>query len=79
MKLSARPIKLESIIISAAENRKTITIHLAEASDYDIKAANQLKVGNYEKAAYYAILSQEHIRLATEAKIKDLELHALYN
>jgi hypothetical protein len=79
MKLSARPIKLESIILSAVKNRKIITINLEEASEYDIKAANQLKVGNYEKAAYYAILSQEHIRLASEAKIKDLELHALYN
>lgn len=79
MKLSARPINLDGIILSAAENRKTITIHLAEASDYDIKATKQLKAGNYEKAAYYAILSQEHIRIASEAKREDLKLYALYN
>lgn len=79
MKPSAIQINRENIILSAAKNRKLITINLAEAADYDIKAAKLLKAGNYKKAAYFAILAQEHLRLASEAKIKDLELHALYN
>ena len=79
MKSSAIPINIENIILSAAENRKIIIIHLAEASAFDVKAAKQLKAGNYEKAAYYAILSQEHIRIASDAKIEDIKLHSQYN
>lgn len=69
----------ENVILSAIQNRKKIAAYLAEASVYDSKVAKHLKNGDNEKAAYYAILSQEYISLANEAKRNDIELHALYN
>lgn len=72
-------IGITDLSISAAENYKIIKINLAEASEYDIKAAKYLKAGNYEMAAYYAILSQEHLCLASEAKREDIKLQAQYN
>jgi hypothetical protein len=79
MRILFTPIKIENILIAAAKNRKVIEENLTEASEYDNKSARYLKKGNYEKAAYYAILSQEHLRIASQAKIEDIKLHALYN
>jgi hypothetical protein len=79
MRIISIPINSENVIISATENRKMIIANLAEASVYDSKTAKHLKEGNYEKAAYCAILAQEYIRLASEAKRNDIKLHALYN
>ena len=73
------PIIFETMILSAAKNRKIIALNLAEASLYDIKAEKQLKAGNNEQAAYYTILSQEYLRIASEARVEDIKLHAQYN
>jgi len=72
-------IKAEHVTVSAIQNRKIIAANLEDASESDNKAAEYLKAGNYERAAYYAILSQEYIRLASEKKREDMALHALYN
>ena len=79
MRILLTPIKLENIHIAAAKNRKVIEENLAEASEFDNKSARCFKNGNYEKAAYYAILCQEHLRIASQAKIEDIKLHATYN
>src|ERR1700677_1848802 len=63
-------LSLIQLSLSAAENRKIIAMNLAEASLYDVKAEKQLKAGNNEQAAYYAILSQGYLRIASEAKIE---------
>jgi hypothetical protein len=72
------PIIFETMILSTAKNRKIIALNLAEASLYDVKAEKQLKGGNFEQAAYYTILSQEYLRIASEAKVEDIKLHAQY-
>ena len=79
MKRISIPFKTENIYLSAAKNRKIIEDHLKEASVYDLKSTKHLKNGHYEEAAYCAILSQEHLRIASEAKKDDILLHALYN
>jgi hypothetical protein len=79
MKPSVIPVNMEHVISLAVENRKVIARNLAEASAYDSKAEKELKAGDNEKAAYYTILSQEYLRIASEAKIEDIKLHSLYN
>jgi hypothetical protein len=79
MRILSTPVKMENIGITAVRNRKVIEWNLAEASKYDYKAALHFKEGNNEKAAYYAILAQEHLRIASEAKREDIKLHATYN
>jgi hypothetical protein len=79
MRTIAIPSKAENIIIDAAQNRKKIATHLADASEYETNSAFHLKNGNHENAAFYAILAQESVRLASQVKIEDIKLHALYN
>jgi len=79
MKKITVPTNIQNVILSAAENRKIIEVNLAEAAIYDFKSARQLKKGHYEKAAYYAILAQQYIAIASEAKRDDIKLHALHN
>lgn len=79
MRTTFTPANNKNIILSAAENRKMIATHLKDASKFDDKSVLHLKKGNYEKAASCAILAQEYIRLASDIKIEDIKLHALYN
>jgi hypothetical protein len=79
MRILSIPPGIEKIILSAAENRKQITAYLVKASECDDSSAIYLKKGNYEKAAEYAILAQEYVRLASDVKIEDIKLHAMYN
>ena len=79
MRILLTPGHTVNVILSAVKNRKIITTNLAEASLYESKAAKHLKKGNYEKAAHCAIMAQEYLRIASEAKREDIKLHALYN
>jgi hypothetical protein len=68
-----------NLIASAAKNRKIIKHNLSEAAVHESKSARYLREGKYEKAAYCAILAQEFLCRASEAKREDIKLHALYN
>lgn len=79
MRTTSTPSNAENIILTAAQNRKQIEAYLEIAAEYESKSSAQLKKGNYENAAFCAVLAQESIKQANEVKIKDIKLHAMYN
>ena len=56
----------------SAENQNKVKGHLEAASVHHFKAANFLKEGNYKKAAENAVLAQEYLNLASEAKREEM-------
>lgn len=53
------------------ENQKRVEGHLEAASLHHIKAAENLKNGDYVKASKNAMLAQDYLNLANEAKRED--------
>jgi hypothetical protein len=61
------------------ENHNVAASHLLAAATHHFKAANYLKLGSYEKAAQSAILAQEYLNLASEAKKDDAKQSTVNN
>jgi hypothetical protein len=59
--------------IKVIENHKKTASHLLAAATEHFKAANYLKLGNYEKAAESAMLAREYLNLASQAKRDDIQ------
>jgi hypothetical protein len=68
--MSTPPIS-EKNIPPANENKSEG--HFEAASVHHIKAAHFLRDRNYEKAAENAVLAQEYLNLASEARRKDTQ------
>jgi len=66
--MSTQPISEENMLLA---NESKSEGHLEAASVHHIKATNYLKEGDYKKATENAVLAQEYLNLASEAKRKD--------
>jgi hypothetical protein len=73
MTIKSIPMKSEKGNVPHDENQKKVEGNLEAASVHHIKAAESLKNGDYEKAAKNAILAQEYLNLASEARREDIK------
>ena len=55
------------------KNREKVEGHLEAASLHHIKAAESLKNGDYLKASKNAMLAQEYLNLANQARKEDIK------
>ena len=61
------------------ETHKTTASHLLAAATHHFKAASYLKQGSYEKASESAMMAQEYLNMASEAKREDLKQSSTNN